>query len=75
MTDVLDIGKFAKPAEVLIERISAAIGGVFEPWQIRRVAQAEAEAEKIKEISRIEIVEYVFGKWSGFGYVASKLSQ
>jgi hypothetical protein len=41
----------------LIEKISDAIGGIFKPWQIRRVAQAEAEAEKIGEITRIEISE------------------
>jgi hypothetical protein len=54
---IIDLGKLAKPAKVLIEKISDAIGGIFKPYQIRRVAQAEAEAEKIKAVARIEITE------------------
>lgn len=46
-----------KPATVLIEKISDAIGGIFKPSQIRRVAQAEADAEKIEAAARIEITE------------------
>lgn len=52
---VINLGDLSKPATVLIEKISDAVGGVFKPRQIRRVAQAEAEAEKIKAISKIEI--------------------
>jgi len=51
---LINIGELAKPATVLIEKISDAIGGYFKPYQIRRVAQAEAEAEKIKALSQIE---------------------
>lgn len=40
---------------MLIEKISEAIGGIFRPHQIRRVAQAEAEADRIRAISQIEI--------------------
>jgi hypothetical protein len=54
---VVDIGKLAEPAKVLIEKVSDAIGGIFKPYQIRRVAEAEAEAEKVKAISQIEISE------------------
>jgi hypothetical protein len=39
---------------VLIEKISDALGGYFKPWQIRRVARAEAEADKIKAIAQVE---------------------
>lgn len=54
---LINIGELSKPAVVLIEKISDAIGGCFKPYQIRRIAQAEAEAEKIKEITKIEITE------------------
>lgn len=56
-TSLIDLGELSKPATVLIEKISDAIGGIFRPYQIRRVAQAEAEAEKIKAVARIEITE------------------
>ena len=56
-TSLINIGELSKPATVLIEKISDAIGGCFKPYQIRRVAQAEAEAEKIKAAAKIEITE------------------
>lgn len=52
-----DLTGLSKPATALIDKISEAIGGVFKPWQIRRVAEAEAEADKIKAVSRIKITE------------------
>ena len=54
---LINLGEFTKPATVLIEKISDAIGGYFKPYQIRRVAQAEADAEKIKALSKLEITE------------------
>lgn len=51
---LMNIGELAKPATVLIEKISDALGGYFRPWQIRRVARAEAEAEKIKALAQVE---------------------
>lgn len=56
-TSLVNIGELAKPATVLIEKISDAIGGCFKPHQIRRVAQAEAEADKIRAVTQIEITE------------------
>jgi len=56
-TSLVNIGELSKPATVLIEKISDAIGGIAKPWQIRRVAQAEAEADKIKALSQIDIDE------------------
>jgi hypothetical protein len=46
-----------KAATVLIEKISDAIGGYFKPFQIRRVAKAEAEAEIIRTEAQIECEE------------------
>lgn len=53
----LNLGKLSKPADTLIKRVSNAVGGVFGPWQIRRVAKAEAEAMLIKAQSEIEITD------------------
>jgi hypothetical protein len=54
---IVNLGDLTKPATVLIEKISEAIGGIFRPSQIRRIADAEAQAEKIKAISQIEITD------------------
>jgi hypothetical protein len=54
---IINLGDLSKPANTLIEKISDAVGGIFKPYQIRRVAQAEAEAEQIKAVSQIEISE------------------
>lgn len=56
-SSLINIGELSKPATVLIQKISDAVGGVFKPYQIRRVAAAEAEAEKIKALAQIEISE------------------
>ena len=54
---LINFGEISKPATVLIEKVSDAVGGVCKPWQIKRVAEAEAEVEKIKAITKIEITE------------------
>ena len=50
-------GKIVEPATVLIRKIADGIGGGFRPRQIRRVAQAQTDAEVIKAKSHIEISE------------------
>ncbi len=56
-TSLINMGDFSKPATVLIEKISDAVGGIFLPQQIERVAKAEAKAKKIFAISNIEITK------------------
>ena len=56
-SSLINLGELSKPATVLIKKISDAIGGIFKPYQIRRVAQAEAEAKKIEAVADIEITE------------------
>lgn len=56
-TSLVNLGDLSKPADTLIKKVSSAIGGVFEPWQIKRVAKAEAEASLIKAKSEIEITD------------------
>ena len=48
-------GDLGKPATTLIEKVSDAIGGIAKPWQIKRVASAEAKAEIIHAEARIKI--------------------
>jgi len=52
---LMNLGDISKPASALIEKISAAVGGLLAPWQIKRVARAEAAAELIKAEAGIEI--------------------
>lgn len=56
-TSLVNLGELSKPANTLIKKVSSAIGGVFEPWQIKRVAKAEAEAALIKAEGEIEITD------------------
>jgi len=57
MTDnsLVNLGELSKPATVLIEKIAGAVGGIFKPYQIVRVAKADAEAERIRAESQIQI--------------------
>jgi len=52
---IINIGELSKPATVLIEKISEAVGGLFKPYQTVRVAKAEAEAERVRAESQIQI--------------------
>ncbi len=52
---IINFGELSKPATVLIEKISDAVGGIYKPYQIKRIAKAEAEAEKIRALADIEI--------------------
>ncbi|MEQ9490898.1 MAG: DUF2806 domain-containing protein [Alphaproteobacteria bacterium] len=52
---LINIAELAKPASLLIEKISEAIGGAMRPRQIRRVAEAEADAAVILAKADIEI--------------------
>jgi hypothetical protein len=52
---LINLGELSKPATVLVEKISDAIGGIFRPYQTRRIAEAEADADEIRAVSRIRI--------------------
>lgn len=54
---LVNLGKLSKPADTLIKKVSSAVGGIFEPWQIKRVAKAKAEADIIKAQSEIKITD------------------
>ena len=54
---LINLGEISKPATVLVEKISDAVGGLFKPYQIRRVSEAEADAEIIRAQAQIEITD------------------
>jgi len=54
---MINLGDLTKPATVLIEKISDAIGGIFQPYQIKRIAHAEAEAGIIRAQGEIEVTD------------------
>lgn len=54
---LINLGDLSKPATVLVEKISDAIGTLYEPTHIKRVAKAEVEAERIRTIGNIETTE------------------
>jgi len=54
---LVNLGDISKPADTLIKKVSKAVGGVFAPYQIIRVAKAEAEAAIIKAQTEIEITD------------------
>ena len=54
---LVSLGELSKPVNTLVERASDAVGGLFRPWQTRRVARAEAEAELIHAQNEIQITE------------------
>ncbi|MBN4061106.1 DUF2806 domain-containing protein [bacterium AH-315-I18] len=54
---LVNLGKLAKPADTLIKKVSSAVSGYAGPWQIKRVAKAEAEVALIKAKNEIEITD------------------
>lgn len=54
---LVNLGDISKPADTLIKKVSKAVGGIFEPYQIKRIAKAEAEAAIIKAQTEIQITE------------------
>ena len=52
-----DLGKLSKPADTLVKKVSNAVGGLFAPYQIKKLAKAEAEAAVIRARNKIEITD------------------
>lgn len=55
MEELVALAAAGVPASVLIKRVSDAVGGLLRPWQVRRIAEAEAEANLIHAQSEINI--------------------
>jgi len=54
---LVDLGKLAEPATALVNRVSDAVGGIAKPWQIKRVAKADAIAVRIAAEANVEVNE------------------
>ncbi len=52
---IISFGDLTKPATVLIEKISAAVGTLHAPRQVVRMAEAEAKAAEIQMLSQIHL--------------------
>lgn len=52
-----NVGDLGKPFDTLVKKIAKGVGTLYEPRRIKNVAKAEAEAEKIKAASDIEITD------------------
>jgi hypothetical protein len=63
---LVNLGEISKPADTLIKKVSKAVGGIFAPYQIKRIAKAEAEAALIGVQSKIQITDLTrraMGRW------------
>jgi len=54
-SSLINLGELSKPATILVEKTSDAVGGIFKPYQIIRVAKAEAQADRVRAENQIEI--------------------
>jgi hypothetical protein len=54
---LVNLGDFGTAATEMVSKVSDAIEGLCLPWQMKRIAKAEVQAEKIKTIGRFEISE------------------
>jgi hypothetical protein len=54
-TSLINLGELSKPATVLIEKVSSAVGVLYEPTRIRKEAAAKADAALIEAQSNIVI--------------------
>lgn len=52
---LINLGELSKPATVLIEKISSAIGVIYEPTRIKRYAKAEADAHSITVLANLNL--------------------
>ena len=52
-----DLGALSKPADTLIKKVSKAVGGLFMPRQIKRVADAQAYAALKEAETEIQITD------------------
>ncbi|NQU23581.1 MAG: DUF2806 domain-containing protein [Candidatus Nealsonbacteria bacterium] len=54
---LVNFGDISQPANTLIKKISKAVGGLFAPYQIKRIAKAEAEAEILRADTAIQVTD------------------
>lgn len=64
----IDVGKLSEPLTKLVVSVSAAVAGYAKPYQIRRVAEADADALIIRTESEIESAELRYRAVERIGY-------
>lgn len=52
---LVDLSGLSQPVNTLIEKISDAIGAIYQPRQMVRLAKAQVKADRIKAIGEIEL--------------------
>lgn len=52
---LIDLSKFGDAAKVLVEKISGAVGMVYEPRYVRNMARAESDAVRIRALAAIDL--------------------
>lgn len=53
----IDTSGITEPGKLLIERVSDALGGIFAPWQKRRIAEADADVALTAAQTEIRITD------------------
>jgi hypothetical protein len=51
LVNIKTSGDITKPASMLIKKVGAAVGVLYEPVHMKRMAHAEAEARKVRALS------------------------
>jgi hypothetical protein len=51
---LIDLSNLTEPAKVFVERVSDLIGGALRPYQIRRIAAAEADAKMTETVAELQ---------------------
>ena len=54
---IVNLGKLSKPVNTLIKKVSNAVGDLYEPHHIKRIAKAKAKTDLIEAEARIEITD------------------
>lgn len=58
LPSMLDVNvDVSKPADTLVKKVSKGVGGLFAPWQTKRMAKAEAESAIIRTQGEVEVSE------------------
>jgi len=52
---LINMGDYSEAAKLLVEKVGQAVGGALQPWQMKRIATAEVEVERIKSIGQVEL--------------------
>lgn len=52
---LVDLGALSRPATVLVEKVCNAVGMIYEPLHIKRLAKAEADAQTTRALAELDL--------------------